>query len=558
MGHVAPIGSDIASLIFETCTDALETGILVFSKSDHILAASRNASAFFPVSDEFLKPGTTLRAFLIALYEVALATYTSGSHIKPVTSRDEWVSERIASMWHERGEGEERFGRDRHLSFTTRRLASGLGILMVRDVSARRKVEERWKSDLERVAMTEDVLDNLPSMLFVLDRNLNYVAVNKAYSRFYGTPAETMLARRMTDIVDPASADRYEAEAREVLVSGKSVTSHEYVITGGERVCFLKQRFRLGKPGNHFVVTLLQQVADVVDAIPAISASIDFRQATLEEDDLSRGQPVAGTERMPACTVLVLSSDERFGQALDEALRAFRFDSCHATTADEAGAIIAAAREAGVVIDLLMIDDADQDTSTIASLGIQTLPISRMRPVHFAVAEAAAALTLSTRSAAIEIDTDYLPEFPEPNRVPDPSGSGVELLVVEDNPVNQEVYAQILTSLGISYELATDGNEALRLWNLLRPPLVFLDLGLPDISGFEVAERIRAAEHGAPDRTHILGVMPRVSQENHDKCLAAGMDETIVKPLAIETVDAVCKRHMISMLESGDTERLAR
>jgi CheY-like chemotaxis protein/PAS domain-containing protein len=558
MGHVAPIGSDIASLIFETCTDALETGILVFSKGDHILAASRNAATFFPVSDEFLKPGTSLRAFLIALYEVTLSGIQAGAYAKAVASRDEWVSERIATMWHERWEGEERIGRERQLGLTTRRLASGLGLLMVRDVSARRKVEERWKSDLERVAMTEDVLDNLPSMLFVLDRNLNYVAVNKAYSRFYGAPADSILSRRMGDVVDPANAERYEAEARDVLTTGKSVAVHEYVITGGERVCFLKQRFRLGKPGNHFVVTLLQQVADVVDAIPAAPTSVDLRPSSLEDDVPFQGHSAGGTERMPTCTVLLLSSDEGFGEALNEALRAFRFDACHATSADEACAIIAAAREAGVVIDLLMIDDADMDTSMIAPLGIQTLPISRMRPVHFAVAEAAAALTLNTRSAAIEIDTDYLPEFPEPNRVPDPSGFGVEMLVVEDNAVNQEVYAQILTSLGISYELATDGNEALRLWNLLRPPLVFMDLGLPDISGFEVAERIRAAEHGATERTHIVGVMPRLSQENHDKCLTAGMDETIVKPLAVETIDAVCKRHVISMLERGDAERLAR
>ncbi|HWU60805.1 MAG TPA: response regulator [Ensifer sp.] len=550
MGHVAPIGSDIANIMFETCTDALDTGIIVFSKGDHILAASRNAGNFFPVSDEFLKPGTSLRAFLIAVFEVGSARPSASPLSKLDLPRDQWVSERIAAMWHERGEHEMRVGRDRFLALTTRRLASGLGILMARDVSAHRKMEDRWRSDLERVAMTEEILDNLPSMLFVLDRNLNYAAVNKAYSRFHGIPAEGLLDRRLLNVADPEQAARHEAEVREVLATGKAFSGKDYAVRDGERVLFLTQRFRLGNPGNYFVVTLQQQIPETGSALdPAhvgIGAQPAERQAERLFDEVeAHPEPVTGG----ASTVIVFSSDQGFGTAMNEALRAFRFDSCHATGLNETVEIVLAAHEAGLQIDVIMVDDADAELSALSHLGVKLLPLSRSRPVHFAVAEAAAAVTHRSRAVSIEIDSDYLPEFPEPGRVPEPLGFDVDLLVVEDNPVNQEVYAQILGSLGISYELARDGGEALRLWDMLRPSLVLMDLELPDMNGCEVAQRIREAEVAGPARGTIIGVMPRMSQEKHDRCLACGMDDTIVKPLSVETLEALYKRHMLVLLD---------
>lgn len=554
MGHVAPIGSDIANIMFETCTDALDTGILVFSKSDHILTASKNAGNFFPVSDEFLKPGTSLRAFLIALFEVGASKAHSPSLSIPGASRDKWVSERIAAMWHERGEDEMRLGRDRTLSLTTRRLASGLGILMVRDVSAHRKMEDRWRSDLERVAVTEDILDNLPSMLFVVDRNLTYVAANKAYGRFHGVSPESLIDRRLVDVVDSENAQRHEAEVREVLASGKTFVGRETMHLGGGRVSFLTQRFRLGNPGNYFVVTLKQQVSDIHES-DGTAGKAEAREPAVKDTERLLDEVEAGHEPAPigASTVLLLSSDQAFGAALNEALHAFRFDACHAASLAEARAILQAAYEAGLSVDLIMADEADVDISALMSMDIQVLPLSRARPVHFAVAEAAAAVTHRSRSVSYEIDADYLPEFPEPNHVAEPSGFDVDLLVVEDNPVNQEVYAQVLGSLGISYELAKDGTEALGLWDILRPSLVLMDLELPDLSGCEVTQRIREAESAGGQRASIIGVMPKVSQEKHEKCLAAGMDDTIVKPLSVETIEALYKRHMLLLLDRHET-----
>lgn len=555
MGDVAPFGSDMASLLFETCTDALGTGILVFSKSDHLVAVSRNIGNFYPVSSEFLQRGVSLRSFLGALFEVAFGSGDAGT-TRSGTSREEWISNRIAAMWHERGETIEKTGRERWLSVTTRRLANGIGVLMVQDVSAHRKMEDRWRADLERVAMTEEILDNLPPMLFILDRNLNHVAVNKAYSRFRGLPPESLLDRGLAEVLEPDLALRCEAEGREVLATGKAISSYQEIERGGRPMRLLLQRFRLGTPGHYFVANLCQEISMEPPAMATVSGA---SERAMEAVPLLESAIEVVRERFDpappdASAVIVLSSNEAFGRALDNAMRGFRFDSCHANDLDEVRAILAAAGEAGLTVDLILADDSDADASMVRMLGPKVLPVSRARPVHFAVAEAAAAVTIGTVSHAWEQDSDYLPDFPMPDRVPDPSGLGVELIVVEDNLINQEVYAQILGGLGISYELARDGEEAVRLWELLRPPLILMDLDLPGMSGLEATMRIRAAERDPSHRTTIIGVMPRPSQERHDKSIAAGMDETIIKPLAVEVIDGVCKRYTFSNPHHERTE----
>lgn len=560
MAHVAPVGSDIASLLFETCSDALETGILVLSKDDVILATSRNLGSFFPVSEQFLQRGTSLRSFLTALFEIGFAAETAGGGAKGATSRDEWLADRIATMWHERGEALERVGREKWLALTTRRLASGHGIVMVRDVSARRKTEERWKSDMERVALTEEILDNLPVMLFVLDRNLSFVAVNKAFSRPYGLPPEAILDRPLRDVIDPEMEAQFTDAVRQTLATGRSGEAAFDIVDDGLSARHRLQCVRLGRPGNHFIVGVLSPLAEAIEETAHELDSAAPLLSYIQEQDL----PFEGrrerfvTAPSADSSVLILSGDAAYGEALTEAMVAFRFDACRATDIDEAAAIVEAARQAGIAVDLVMADDADAGAAAFEGLDVKVLPVSRARPVHFAVAEAAAVLARNADKRPSPLDTDYLPDFPVPDRLPDPAGFGVELLVVEDNPINQEVYAQILGGLGVSYELAKDGAEAVRLWDVLRPPLILMDIDLPIIDGFAATRQIRAAEAGCAHPAQIVGVMARSSDEQHASCLRAGMDRTIVKPLSVEVLDALYRQYVLSALDVEAAQAFVR
>ena len=554
MDHLAPVSSDIAKLLLETCCDALETGILVVTRSDNILLASRNLASFYPVADEFLQPGTSLRAFLIALFDTGLTSDPSGAGARQGLSREEWVSQRIACLWHERDEYVERFGRDRWLSVTTRRLASGFGVMMLRDVTAARKMEERWRTDLERVSVTEDILDNLPAMVCVVDRNLSCIAVNKAYSRHTGVPPENVLGRRLVDIGDPAAAEQQEREISDVLASGRAVADYTDLDGREGPVRVLRQCFRLGRPGHYIAVMLLQPVDEAVIAPERLPISAYIASGlsgdappTMEDFEAVPARVEALPPGTPA--ILLVSSEAAFGNALNDALRAFRFDSCCASNLAEAEAILAGAHAAGISVELVMADDADLSVDAFRGFHGQVMAISRQRPIHFAVAEAAALLARRSGSAPVEPDANYMPDFPEPFGIADPANFGVGLLVAEDNPVNQEAYAQILGSLGISYELAKDGAEAVRLWDLLRPPLVLMDLDMPVLNGLEATRRIRDMEGAdGPRATTIVGVLPKPSQERRAMSLAAGMDEIFVKPLNVEILEALYRRFVLSDL----------
>jgi CheY-like chemotaxis protein len=141
-----------------------------------------------------------------------------------------------------------------------------------------------------------------------------------------------------------------------------------------------------------------------------------------------------------------------------------------------------------------------------------------------------------------EIMTEDLPKILK-------TGGVGEILLVEDNRVNQIVFSQILEGLGLSYRLATSGEEALRLFAELAPSVVLLDTTLGDIDGFEVARRMRAL--AGDERIPIVGVITHAFEGDLDKCLAAGMEDMLLKPVSPDMVEAVFLR-----LFGKDTLRL--
>ncbi len=110
-------------------------------------------------------------------------------------------------------------------------------------------------------------------------------------------------------------------------------------------------------------------------------------------------------------------------------------------------------------------------------------------------------------------------------------------LVVDDNHDAAELLASILRGHGIAVSLAHDGRTALRLAEELRPDVMVLDVGLPQMSGYEVATAIR--EHAWGVRMRIIGVTGWGQAEDRRRTLAAGFDRHLVKPVDPEELLAV-------------------
>jgi PAS domain S-box-containing protein len=108
--------------------------------------------------------------------------------------------------------------------------------------------------------------------------------------------------------------------------------------------------------------------------------------------------------------------------------------------------------------------------------------------------------------------------------------SEVRVLIVEDNTVNQKVALTILGKLGIRADVASDGQEGVEKLKRLPYDLVFIDCQMPVMNGYEAVEEIRKAP-GPNQRVAIVALTADAMHHSRDRCLAAGMDDFITKPV---------------------------
>ncbi|MCX7303424.1 MAG: response regulator [Hyphomicrobiales bacterium] len=129
----------------------------------------------------------------------------------------------------------------------------------------------------------------------------------------------------------------------------------------------------------------------------------------------------------------------------------------------------------------------------------------------------------------------------------------VDILVAEDNDVNQMVFSQILSGLGLSYRIAGNGRTAVEMHRALKPRLILMDISMPDLNGFEATQAIRAAEVATGARVPIIGVTAHALKGDSKKCIEAGMDDYLPKPVSPDRLTA----KIASWLGEGEMARTA-
>ncbi|HVH07535.1 MAG TPA: response regulator, partial [Myxococcota bacterium] len=117
------------------------------------------------------------------------------------------------------------------------------------------------------------------------------------------------------------------------------------------------------------------------------------------------------------------------------------------------------------------------------------------------------------------------------------------LLLVEDNPVNQQVASEMARSLGCGVHVAEDGARAVEITAQARYDAILMDCHMPHVDGFAATRAIRAREdeeHGA--RTPIIALTANAMEGDREACLAAGMDDYLPKPFDRDALAAVLGR----------------
>jgi CheY-like chemotaxis protein/PAS domain-containing protein len=551
----------LQAALFDAVCDGLSTAVVVYDKNDLVLFASRQVLNYFPIPSRFLRRETRLRDFLGAIFDTGIRQTDTQAKASGPTTREDWVTQKIASHWRERFESCERYGADRWVRFVKRRLPTGFGVCIISDISEEKKREEQWRIDLERVQLTEDILDNLPFPLFVKDRNMTYVAVNKAFCDRYQTSPDEILGRKGADLFSSDVASRFEESDRHVMETGEmSISRQRQIARDGIERDIVTRKLRIGKPGRYFLVASTQDLpkegmdVDEFSFASEIKTSGDqsYKRAYVPVSILQaaarKPTPMETfvPENFAGRKILVVTADLAAESAAMKMLAKYGFEACSVRDENEQAAFLDIAGAHGIKIDLVVADN-QLGTRCIEIAERQNVPALLLdgfqlaNELTFVIARH---FNRSLRGGEAVRDAGETEDAGDWAAASGGGDANIQVLVAEDNDINQIVFSQILEGLGYSYRIAASGDEAVQMWAEFRPAIILMDISLPVLTGFEAAKLIRDMEEGSGRQTPIIGVLNQAFELDRSQCMAVGMNGVILKPVSPDMLETVFQKYM--------------
>lgn len=118
----------------------------------------------------------------------------------------------------------------------------------------------------------------------------------------------------------------------------------------------------------------------------------------------------------------------------------------------------------------------------------------------------------------------------------------LRVLLAEDNLANQKLARAMLERLGCHVDIVANGVEAIRVSTRSKFDVILMDCQMPEMDGYSATATIRSVEARRGDRTPIIALTASAMQGDRERCMEAGMDDYLTKPLAIETLAGAISR----------------
>jgi CheY-like chemotaxis protein len=186
--------------------------------------------------------------------------------------------------------------------------------------------------------------------------------------------------------------------------------------------------------------------------------------------------------------------------------------------------IHATPRLAGIAIIVLTSSDQTSSIARCRQFGVASYLVKPIRPAELQVAIRKALGVSQPARTTPRVAVGSNPS------------ERLRILVAEDNLVNQKVATSLVGKMGHEVVLAEDGNEVLAKWRAGKFDLIFMDLQMPHMDGFEATQRIRQEE--APgEHIPIVAMTAHAMSGDRERCLAAGMDGYVSKPVSRKLLD---------------------
>ncbi len=170
---------------------------------------------------------------------------------------------------------------------------------------------------------------------------------------------------------------------------------------------------------------------------------------------------------------------------------------------------------------------------------VENFPLRRSAFLHgFAMAVGRASPLIEDEHERITEDSNKAPTIDEA------LAQGRLILVAEDNVTNQDVIRRQVNKLGYACEIADDGKQALEMWRSRSYAVLLTDCHMPEMDGYQLTGAIRKAEMDSDERVPIVAITANALQGEGDRCLSAGMDDYLAKPLELKKLKITLKKWM--------------